>query len=136
MQETRAQAGTSSEQESVHASYFFNFYDEEFLIEAYGRLLKREPDPTGRTYYLASLRAGESRYRILSSLAHSNEAKELGVKLNGMWPYRCMKVIKAIPILGSLAQAGLFFWRVDALLKDLRALENHVYRLSTKFDDL
>ncbi len=136
MQETRVQSGTTSGQESIHASYFFNFYDQEFLNEAYGKLLKREPDPTGNSHYLAALRAGESRYHILSSLARSGEAKEHGIVLQGMLPYRCMKIVTAIPILGSVVQAGLFFWRVDALLKDLRALENHVYRLSSKFDDL
>jgi hypothetical protein len=128
--------GPPIERGSIHASYFFDFYDEAFLQEVYVKLLKRNPDSSGKAYYLGAIRAGASRYRILNDLSQSSEGRIGGVKLRGMLPYRCMKVVKAIPIVGRVVQAILFLWRADALLKDLRALENHMYRLSSKVGDL
>jgi hypothetical protein len=137
MQETDVWADNSvSGRESIHSSHFFDFYDEGFLHEVYSKLLKRELDPPGRAHYLVAIRSGESRYSILSDVARSSEARGAGVELRGMTPYHCMKVVKRIPILGRLVQAALFLWRVDALMKDLRALENHVYRVSSKIGDL
>lgn len=132
MQETHLRADRPGSEHGIHASYFFDFFDEAFLQEAYARLLKRDPDPSGKTYYLDLIRKGESRYRILDDLAQSAEAKNAGTHLLGMSPYRRMKTVRSVPVLGRLVQAALFIWRIDAFLKDLRALENHIYRLSTK----
>ena len=122
------------EKTTVHASYFWDFYDEGFLREAYRCLLKREIDPTGLAHHLAHIRAGESRYRTLFDLSRSQEFKGAGVILRGLSSYRWMKIVRAIPVVGRIAQATIFLWRIDAFMKDLRALENHVYRLSTKIN--
>jgi len=119
---------------AIHASYFWDFYDEDFLREAYRCLLKREIDPTGLAHHLARIRAGESRYRALLDLSRSEECKGAGVTLRGLLPYRCMQLVRAVPVVGRIVQATIFLWRIDAFMKDLRALENHVYRLSTKIN--
>jgi hypothetical protein len=135
MQAERLEAGAEANgTASVHASVFWDFYDEEFLQEAYRRLLKREIDPSGLNHYLPKIRAGESRYRVLYDLSRSKEFKGVGVTLQGLFPYRCMKVIRAVPVVGRLVQATIFLWRIDAFMRDLRALENHAYRLSTKIN--
>ena len=122
--------------ESVNASYFLDFYDEEFVQEAYAKLLRRAPDASGRAHYLGLLRSGDSRYQILDSLSRSSECRNEGVRLNGMTSYRWIKKIQAIPVLAQLAQTLLFIWRINRFMKDLRALENHVYRVSSKVGDL
>lgn len=123
---------SANEQDSVEASYFMEFYDEEFLQEAYRHLLKREIDPAGLASYLRVIRSGESKYQILYNLSRSKECKGTGIVVLGLLPYRCMKMIRSVPILGRVVQTAVFLWRIDTFLKDLRALENHVYRLSTK----
>lgn len=126
--------GPETEKTVIQASYFWDFYDEDFLREAYRCLLRREIDPTGLAHHLARIRAGESRYRILSDLSRSKECKGAGVTLRGLAPYRCMKFVRAIPVVGRIVQAAIFLWRIDTFMKDLRALENHVYRLSSKIN--
>lgn len=117
---------------TIDASYFWDFYDEAFLQEAYRRLLKREIDPHGLAHYLVHIRAGESRYRVLYELSRSKEGKGAGVTVHGLLSYRFLRIVRAIPIVGKLVQAGIFLWRIDSFMRDLRALENHAYRLSTK----
>ena len=121
---------------SIHASYFFAFYDAEFVNQVYQKLLGREPDPAGHAHYLTAIRAGESRYLVIDGISRSAEAKNYGVALQGMDAYRRRKALYALPIIGQLAQAIALLWRVGALRKDLRALENHLYRLSAKAGDL
>jgi hypothetical protein len=121
--------------DSLPASYFFDFYDEEFLSEVYLQLLKRPLDPTGASGYLRLIRHGKSRYVILDNVIRSAEAKAVGVRLSGMTAYRIMKVLLAIPIVGHILQATTLLLRAGRLMNDLRAMENHLYRLS-KIEDL
>ena len=130
------QSGAPADQETIHASYFFAFYDAEFVDQVYQKLLKRPPDPSGGSHYLAAIRAGESRYQILDGIFRSEEAREQGVQLLGMTRYRRRRALYAIPFVGRLAQILAFLWQAGSVRKDLRALENHLYRLSNKVGDL
>ncbi|MCW2361387.1 MULTISPECIES: DUF4214 domain-containing protein [Sphingobium] len=130
------QSGAPADENIVHASYFFAFYDAEFVDQVYHKLLKRPPDPTGGSHYVAAIRAGDSRYQILDSIFRSAEAREQGVQLIGMSRFRRRRKLYAIPVIGKLAQMIAFLRQVDAVRRDLRALENHLYRLSNKIGDL
>lgn len=121
--------------DSLPASYFFDFYDEEFLSEVYLQLLKRPLDPTGASGYLPLIRQGKSRYLILDNVIRSAEAKAVGVELSGMAAYRIVKVLLRIPVVGHVLQAAALLLRAGRLMNDLRAMENHLYRLS-KIEDL
>ncbi len=50
--------------------------DTEFLAEIYLRYLGRDPDEAGRRHYLALLRSGRSRLRVLRDIRRSHEASE------------------------------------------------------------
>lgn len=114
----------------IHASYFFDFCDEEFVIEVYDKLLGRAPDPVGLSTFLPLIRAGESRYLVLDGIANSAEAREFGVQLLGMRPYRRMRKWCKIPVVGRVIHAVLLLWHAGEMMKDLRALENHLYRIT------
>lgn len=114
----------------VHASHFFEFYDEDFLIEVYAKLLGRAPDPVGLATYLPMIRSGETRYRILDAISRSPEAGAIGVRVFGMKPYRRMRRLRKIPVVGRLVDAALMLWHSKEMLRDLRAFENHIYRIS------
>jgi len=114
----------------IHASYFFDFYDEDFLIEVYARLLRREPDPAGLAAYLPLIRSGETRYRVLDAISRSPEAGAIGVRVFGMKPYRRMRRLRKIPVLGRVLDSILMLWHAKEMMRDLRAFENHIYRIS------
>jgi len=118
------------QRDSIPASYFFDFYDEEFLSEVYLQLLKRPVDPAGASGYLPLIRQGKSRYVILDNIIRSAEAKAAGVTLSGMTAYRTMKVLRKIPIAGHVVQAVMLLLSAGRMMDDLRAMENHLYRLS------
>ncbi len=123
------------QRDSIPASYFFDFYDEEFLSEVYLQLLKRPVDPAGAKGYLLLIRQGKSRYVILDNVIRSAEAKAAGVQLSGMTAYRITKVLRKVPIVGHVLQAAMLLLRAGRMMNDLRAMENHLYRLS-KIEDL
>jgi Domain of unknown function (DUF4214) len=118
----------------IHASHFFAFYDEDFLIEVYDKLLKRKPDPTGIATYLPLIRSGETRYRVLDAISRSPEAGAIGVRVFGMKPYRRMRRLRRIPVAGRMVDAALILWHANDLMRDLRAFETHIYRISKKIE--
>jgi len=116
--------------EVVHAAEFFSFYDKDFITQVYLRLLKREPDPIGFGEFLAQIRSGETRYSIIEAISNSPEGRKSGVRLEGMDGYKRFKKIQAIPVIGTLFAIAMILSKSKALIKDLRALENHIYRMS------
>ncbi|MBF5090894.1 DUF4214 domain-containing protein [Novosphingobium sp. NBM11] len=125
-------ATQSANADCIHVSHFFDFHDEEFLNEVYAKLLGRQPDPSGLATYLPMIRSGETRYRVIEAISRSPEAGEKGVRVFGMKSYRRMRKISRIPIIGRLTAGFMLFWNAQDMLRDLRALENHVYRVSKK----
>ncbi len=115
---------------NFHASYFLNFYDDHFLEEVYRHLLKREPDPPGYSRYIYQLRLGESRYKILRDISRSGEARQKNVTLSGLGGYSVYRLIEPVPVIGSMVILLFFLLRIKSFLKELRALENHAYRLT------
>ena len=115
---------------SFQAAYFLNFHDNQFLQEVYRHLLKREPDPPGYSRYIYQLRLGESRYKILRDISRSSEARQKNVTLSGLGGYSVYRLIENIPVVGSGVVLLFFLLRIKRFLRELRALENHAYRLT------
>lgn len=90
--------------------------DDEFLREAYRRVLKREVDAPGFLHYQGLLRGGVSRRVILHSLVTSREARNRRVKFTGVrgpgWSYAGIRLR-----LTSLFR-GFYGW-AQALYKSL-----------------
>lgn len=114
----------------IQAAHFFDFYDEEFLVEVYKMLLGRAPDPSGLAAYMPLIRSGETRYLVLDAISRSPEAGAIGVRVFGMKPYRRMRSLRRIPVIGRLVDAAVLLWNAREIMRDLRALENHIYRVS------
>ncbi len=55
-------------------------HDEAFVTGAYQVILGRQPDPGGMSNYLAQVRSGEDKMRIIAELAVSSEGKERGLR--------------------------------------------------------
>ncbi|BDD67261.1 hypothetical protein Sj15T_22820 [Sphingobium sp. TA15] len=114
----------------IHSSYFFEFHDQEFVEEVYLKLLLREPDPVGLQKYLSIIRKGGSRYQVLRDIARSTESRQTGVMLEGMNAYNISRILKNIPVFGTIIEIFSFCCRIKSFRQDMRALENHIYRIS------
>lgn len=116
--------------EVVHSSYFFDFHDTDFVEEVYRKILHRQVDPAGLERYTMLLRKGESRYLVLREIYNSNEARNVGVKLEGIARYGKFSKVKSIPVIGNFVEIISFLSNIKSFRNDLRALENHMYRMS------
>ena len=101
--------------------------DEEFLHNAYRRILLRDPDPSGREYFLSALRGGSlSKLDVLVSLRFSEEGRRASVHIPGLnrayWTRRIVK----IPVIGYLLQVGYGIIRLPTLVNNFAKQEAHV----------
>ncbi len=107
-------------------SDLLGFHDETFIRNAYGAILKREPDNTGLAQYLKTLREGRhSKIDILRSLRFSPEGQRANVTIHGLGKLSYARKIYRVPVIGYLAQLGVAIVRLPALITNHRRLESH-----------
>ena len=104
---------------------FLRLYDREFLLAAYTAILGRKPDPAGEEYYLARIRGGTSREKIINQLTKSSEAKQRNIAVQGLRRALLADQLINIPFLGALLSLILMVFSA----KEIRALRNKVYGL-------
>jgi len=109
---------------------FLVLHDRTFVRAAYLAILRRPADPDGEAFYLAQVRAGEYKSRILDQILHSEEAKAHATKIRGLREHLGMLRLCRVPIFGRWIAAVLFLARVDEHLRELRGFENHVIRMA------
>ncbi len=84
------------------------FEENEFVIQAYKAILEREPEPLGMKYFRQMLRDGVPKEILLYFIAHSKEAKQFNVRLEGLripstlWKYKVKSLIKRIPVVSTV----------------------------------
>jgi len=85
------------------------FQDEAFVDCAYKSLLRRAPDFSGASYYVARLQAGYSRSSVLVGLARSGEGRMRRAEVAGLrsfcWRYRLANVPLLADLLAPLLRA-------------------------------
>lgn len=118
-----------------HIDQLMEFNDVAFVSAAYQIVLGRAPDPEGMRYYLKRLRAGFSKFQIVSQLHLSKEGLERTVNLPGM----------AIALRryrrGQYPLAGWLFRLVErtegngVAERTLRAIEQQSYQLSEEYNN-
>jgi FkbM family methyltransferase len=67
-----------------HVNQLLDFDGEAFVFAVYERVLGREPDPTGFSYYMDRLRRGFSRESVIAQVASSAEARARIIALPGL----------------------------------------------------
>ena len=110
---------------------FLCLYDKEFVQAAYVAILKRPVDPQGLTYYLQRVRSGVSKERILAQILKSTEAKSSSTKIQGLSAYLLFDKFLSVPMLGALVAFVVFIFTIKTFMRDMRVLENHIYRISS-----
>lgn len=77
----------------------------DFVKCAFLTLLGREPDPEGMEYYAGRLRAGVAGVHLLGQIAASREAREKGVRLEGLEAaLRRYRLARLLPFRGFAAR--------------------------------
>jgi FkbM family methyltransferase len=109
---------------------FLILHDRSFVQAAYRAILRRDSDATGEVYFLEQIRAGESKVKVLNQILRSEEARNTTTVIKGLRANLWVTRLCEAPILGRLVSAALFLSSVNAHLRDLRVLENHVIRIA------
>src|SRR5882672_11231643 len=100
------------------------FNGEEFIENCYLRLLHRQVDPTGKSYFSSRLEAGEDKAIIIGALLRSDEGRQAGEQVSGLWTRYVLRRLERLPIFGSrFARQSI---EVD---RALRAIDNQLHRL-------
>ena len=118
------------EASEVRVDHFMRYHDEEFVVRVFAYYLGREPDEVGLAHYLRQVRSGVSRQRVLLDISRGAEARARGKRAVGQRAIATAVLIDRIPILRELVAFLRFNLHLRRYLRDMRALENHLYRLS------
>jgi hypothetical protein len=115
-----------------HVSHFLQYYDEDFVRVVYSFYLGREPDAAGLQYYTDRIRHGVSRQQILIDIARSGESRRRGRRALGERAVSRALAAERIPLLGTALALMKFQMGLKRHLQDMRALHNHLYRITKR----
>jgi len=102
------------------------FHDEAFIRNAYGAILKREPDDSGFAHFLKNLRNGRySKLDVLYSLRFSPEGQNANVPIEGLGKLSVLRKAYRVPVAGYLLQLAVAVVRLPVLITNFRRLESH-----------
>jgi O-antigen chain-terminating methyltransferase len=102
------------------------FHDEAFIRNAYGAILKREPDDSGFAHFLKNLRNGRySKLDVLYSLRFSPEGQNANVPIEGLGKLSVLRKAYRVPVVGYLLQLAVAVARLPVLITNFRRLESH-----------
>ena len=102
------------------------FHDEAFIRNAYGAILKREPDDSGFAHFLKNLRNGRySKLDVLYSLKFSPEGQNANVPIEGLGKRSILRKAYRVPVVGYLLQLAVAVVRLPVLITNFRRLESH-----------
>lgn len=97
-------------------------YSGEQLIEqCYSKILLRQPDPDGRLHYQKMLSSGKHKLSVVRSIAMSQEAKKLGVRVPGLWRVTLRDTVMSVPVLGAICAAAQMMFNARSILRDVNA---------------
>jgi predicted O-methyltransferase YrrM len=121
-----------------HLNDFLKYHDEIFVINAYRGVLKIKPDAHEVEQFLTELRLGKmSKVEILGRLRYSQEGREKGVKIRGLfWAFTIQSWFK-IPVLGYFCRLTVGIFNLPTILTNLQTLETSAFaQLQRQRNDL
>jgi len=99
---------------------FLKYYDEDFVRNAYKRIMLREPDPDGLNDFLRKLRSAEmNRVDVLWILRRSREGNVKHVRIKWLLPFRFLSRSFSVPVIGYFLRYLVALFRSPALVRDL-----------------
>lgn len=114
------------QRDRYHLNDLLGFHDETFVRNAYGVILKREPDDTGFAHFLKNLRNGRySKLDVLSSLRFSPEGENANVSIEGLGKLSILRKLYRVPVAGYFLRLVVAVARLPVLITNFRRLESH-----------
>jgi len=107
-------------------------HDEQFVEQAYRQVLGREADPAGRDHYLAKLRNGEDKRKLLAQLRYSAEGRQQSRAFNAGVNLRLVYLKEGLfrlPLLGRCLAFMSALLGTVGFRRHENAQFNHFYRL-------
>ena len=120
---------------------FMQFTPADFVDQAYRVILRREPDPPGRSHYVTALCTGTlGRVEILDALSQSPEGRGHGVVINGLQGRaQLQRLLFGVPLLGKalrlgrrMAQLPTFLRMVTDMISTQQTLHDSVAALEAE----
>ena len=118
-------------------SDFIPYYNEEFIENAFHKILQREANKSEKALYLSLLESGEkSKTEIIVLLRFSKEGRDKNLKILGIkkryWLFKLYK----LPIIGYLFKSLYILVTLPKLIKRINSFENYTKReLTLKADE-
>ena len=110
-----------------HIYDFLRFHDEDFVLNAFRGVLRRNPDPDGFEYFLKKLRSGKmAKEEIIGRLRYSPEGRIKKVRIRGLLMKFAILSSFRIPFLGYLLYIMAGIANLPVVLRNLRTMETAV----------
>ena len=115
-------------QEGYHIRDFLKYYDENFVMNAYLGILKRQPDEEGLEYFLANIRSGRmTKAEVLGRLRYANEGRGKKVRIKGLFSHFFIQSSFRIPVIGFLFRLVVGILNLPQIIRNLLIFENNVF---------
>lgn len=99
-------------------------HDEEFVRNAYRRILLRDPDPTGLSNAVAMLRGGDlGKIDLLGSLRYSEEGCAAGVEIHGLRRAYLLNSWLRLPVVGYLLRSAEVLLNLPRIVQNMERFE-------------
>jgi hypothetical protein len=115
-----------------HVRQFMRYHDQEFIHVVFNYYLGRDPEVPASEHHGARLRSGVSRQQVLIDVAESREARVRGRRAYGQKVVAAALLIDRIPVVRTVFAIAKFNVGIRRHLRDMRALQNHIYLLTQK----
>jgi SAM-dependent methyltransferase len=120
--------------ERYHINDFLKYQDQDFVLNAYRGILRREADPAGLHAHIEELRQGRvSKVELLGRLRYSPEGRMKATKVSGLGLRFVAQTLFRIPVLGYLGQWLSAIIMLPVLVRNLQKLDCYSH---TQFDRL
>ena len=114
--------------DGYNANDFLKFYGQEFVVNAYKGILRRQPDPEGLNNFLKNLRQGHiTKIEVLGRLRYSPEGRTRPTKVKGLLLPFVVHSSFRIPILGYLSRLITGIFQLPTIIKNLQNLDSHTH---------
>jgi O-antigen chain-terminating methyltransferase len=117
-----------------HIHDFVEYHDQDFVLNAYRGILRREADPAGLHAHLEELRNGRvSKVELLGRLRYSPEGRMKGTRVRGLFFSFVAQTIFRIPVLGYMGRWLNAIIMLPVIVRNFQKLDFYSH---TQFDRL
>jgi O-antigen chain-terminating methyltransferase len=113
--------------DSYSLGELLHYRDEQFVVNAWWALLRREPDQDRVNHYLYSLRSGGlKKVEILAQLRYCPEGRKTETKVKGLFMPAVFNKIYRTPVVGYPVRLATALIRLPSLVRTVQTLDSSI----------